>query len=187
MIRRNTWLALGILALVATLALLISRPRGNEVEALTPTPKPFWSVESSEIVGLTIEDTRAASTIELERHPEDLWRSVRPEGGAVDAARVERSVGWLASPSPRAQIMQVNDLSEFALDPPQYVIEVRLASGERLIFSVGRESPTGGSRYVLAPGIEEVFIVSNLGLDEVLTLPSELGAVEPTQVVSPAD
>ena len=77
--------------------------------------------------------------------------------------------------------MQGYELSDFALDSSQYIIEVVLANGECLGFSVGKVSPTGGSRYVLAPDIKGVLIVSNLELDEVLSLPAELVAVAPSE------
>ncbi len=110
-IRRNTWLTLGAFALVITVALLLSRSRKNgAVAEPTSTLEPLWNVESSEIVGLTIEDRVSDTTVQLERHPEDLWRSVGADNGPVDAARVERSVSWLASPSPKAQLLQGYEL-----------------------------------------------------------------------------
>ncbi len=100
--------------------------------------------------------------------------------GEVEVASVERAVSWLSSPNTRARLTEVEDLSDFRLDVPEYRVKLLLSNGEQRSFIVGRETPTGGSRYIASPGTEGVWIVSALGLDEVLDL---LQLPEP----SPAD
>ncbi|HEX9674452.1 MAG TPA: DUF4340 domain-containing protein [Anaerolineales bacterium] len=175
MIRKTTWIVLAAFGVVLLAAFLLnsSRDESAPVET-TPAPQPLWTVASEEIVGLIVEDLQAGETIELERDPEDLWHIVSPRPGAADPARVERAVSWLASPAPRAEIPEATDLQPFQLDEPNYRIEVRLADGSKRTFSVGREAPTGGSRYVSLPGRVGVLVVTSFGLDEVLTLHRDL-------------
>jgi hypothetical protein len=174
MIRKTTWIVLATFGVVLLAAFLLnsSRDESAPVET-TPMPQPLWTVASEDIVGLLVEDLEAGETIELERDPEDLWKIVSA-AGSCRSRKVERAVGWLASPAPRAEIPEAADLQPFQLDEPRYRIEVRLADGSNLTFSVGREAPTGGSRYVSMAGRVGVLVVSSFGLDDVLTLHRDL-------------
>ncbi len=175
MIRRQTVVVLLVFAALVVLAVVLNRSTGQEpTPELTPTPEPVWSVESSEIVGLTVEDLRQELTLELARDEEDLWRLVQPEAMPADAARVERAVGWLSEPRPRAEIFDALDLSAFELDEPHYRIQAELADGGTLELTIGREAPTGGSRYALFSGRLGVLVFSSVGLDEVLQLGPDL-------------
>jgi hypothetical protein len=95
---------------------------------------------------------------------------------------VERALSWLASPAPRAELPDAIDLEPFQLDEPNYRVEITLRDGRTLGFLVGREAPTGGSRYVSLAGRAGVLVVSSFGLDEVLTLQRDL---LPTPTPSP--
>jgi len=171
MIRRNTWIAVGIFAIVVVLALLLNQTNESPT-ALEPisTPTPLWSVSPEEIVAIIVEERVTGTVLEVERNVEDLWRMTRPDQAPADAARIERAASWLSAPTPQAQLFDVEDLSEFRLDSPDYRIQLLLSNGRQLRLSVGREAPTGGSRYVISPEMEGVLIMSTLGLDEVLSL-----------------
>jgi len=175
MIRRNTWITLGVFGLVLVAAILVRQQQQAEP---TPTPSasiaPFWQVESSEIVSLTVEDLQAGTVLQLERDPEDLWQIVVPETLPADPARVERAVAWLSAPTPRAEVLDAIDLTAFELDQPQFRVEIVLSNGERHEFSVGRPAPTGDSRYASSPGRAGVQILSLVGLEEVLNLAADL-------------
>ncbi|MFV1858028.1 MAG: DUF4340 domain-containing protein [Anaerolineales bacterium] len=171
MVRRSTWIALGAFAAVILSALILNQTQKEGPRpAATPPPDPLWTVQSADIVALIIEDLTAGYLLQFERHEEDLWRMVRPEQGEAEVASVERAVSWLSSPNPRAKLTEVEDLSDYRLDLPEYRVTLLLSNGEKLSLMVGRETPTGGSRYIALPGTEGVWIVSTLGLDEVLDL-----------------
>lgn len=175
MIRRNTRIMLGVFVVLVAVALVVSRTSSGEPE-LTPTaaPEPVWNLQSSDIVGITVEDLAGGQVIELTRDEQDLWRMVQPQEMAVDAARVERAASWLAAPRPRAEILDPGDLSAFELDSPQYRIGVQTADGDQLQLTIGREAPTGGSRYALVGAQLGVKVFSSAGLDEVLQLGPDL-------------
>ncbi len=177
MIRRSTWMAIGGLGAVVVLALVLSQiGRPEAAPKPTPVPQALWDVPAAEIAVITIEDRDEGRVLEFERSAEELWKVTRPVEGPADVAQVERAASWLASPSPRAQIFDVESVEQFGLVSPAYRIQILLANGIQLEFSVGRETPTGSSRYIISPGIEGVVIVSSLGLDEVLGLLSILDA-----------
>lgn len=186
MIRRNTWITLGVFGLVLVAAILV-RQRQQAEPAPTPSAslEPLWQVESSDIVGLTVEDLQAGTVLQLERDPEDLWQIVLPETLPADPARVERAVAWLSAPTPRAEVLDSIDLTAFALDQPEFRVEIVLSNGERHEFSVGRQSPTGDSRYASSPGRLGVQILSLVGLEEVLNLAIDL-LPTPTPTMTPS-
>ena len=192
MVRRSTWIVVAAFGVVLLAAFLLNPSRQQaEPAETTPTPMPMWTVASDEIVGLVVENLQAGERIELVRDPVDLWRTVSPVAGPADAARVEQAVSWLAAPSPRAELPEVTDLAPFELAEPVYRVEVSLRDGRRLSFSVGREAPTGGSRYVSLEGRSGVLVVSSFGLEEVLTLqpdllPTPTPSAVPTEVPTEA-
>ena len=177
MIRRNTWIAIGGLAAVVILALVLNQSGQPEV---TPQPtqvlQALWAVPADEIAAITIEDLAEGRVLEFERSAEELWKITLPVERPAEVAQVERAARWLASPTPRAQIFDVESLEQFGLVSPIYRIQILLANGNQFEFSVGRSTPTGNSRYVLSPAIKGVFVMSSLGLNEVLDLFSMLDA-----------
>lgn len=175
MIRRNTRIVLLLFVGVLLAALVISRnSAGTTVPSPTASPEPVWSLESSDIVAVTVEDLESDQVVELMRDEQDLWRMVRPDELAVDAARVERAASWLAAPSPRAEILDAQDLADFELDDPHFRISVTTSSGDQLVLTLGREAPTGGSRYASFGERPGVLVFSTVGLDEVLQLGPDL-------------
>jgi len=181
MVRRNTWIALAVFAAVVLSAVILNQTQKEQPPpAVTPEPDPLWSIQSADIVALTVEDLAASNVLQFERSVEYLWRMVGQEPGEADVASVERAVSWLSAPSPRDQLTNFDDLSDFQLDAPDYRVEIELASGDRLSFTVGRETPTGGSRYIASPNAEGIWIVSSLGLDEVLGL-FQIAETSPTE------
>ncbi|MEE9216600.1 MAG: DUF4340 domain-containing protein [Anaerolineales bacterium] len=179
MIRRNTWIAIGVLAVTVILALVLNQTEEPGV-ALEPTPAPqsLWAVSTDEIVAITVEDRAAGRVLKFERSAEDLWKMIGPDEGPTDAARVERAASWLSSPSPQAQLFDIENLEEFGLIAPEYRVQMLLANGSQLEFSVGRETPTGSSRYVISPRIDGILIMSSLGLGEVLGLVTIINTLE---------
>ncbi len=189
MIRRNTRIVLLLFVGVLLAALIISRNSAGTAEP-TPTesPEPVWSLESSDIVGVTVEDLESDQVVELVRDEQDLWKMVRPDELAVDAARVERAVSWLAAPSPRAEILDAQELADYELDDPHFRISVTTAGGDQLVLTLGREAPTGGSRYASFEERQGVLVFSTIGLDEVLQLgPDLIPTATPTNTPTPTE
>ena len=200
MIRKKTWILLASFGVVLAAYLVFDAVQSDGLSVeVTPSPEPLWSVASEDIVGVVVEDLEALESLELMRDEEQLWQIIEPDLGPADAARVERAVSWLTSPSPRSEILDVPDLAAFQLEAPLFRVELLMADGEKLSFDIGRESPTGGARYVSVPGRPGVFTFSTFGLDEVLTLREDLLATPtvepaltelsetPTGTVQPAD
>lgn len=188
MIRRNTWILVGLFAVLLALVLVWNptAEEGGSEQTPTATLAPIWSVSTEEIREILVENLSNETKIHLSRDEESGWIAVEPEMEQVDAARIERGASWIANPSPRAVIADQSELEIFGLVPPAYRIEIRLLSGESMTLLVGREAPTGGSRYAMVPDSNDVILFSLFGINEVLNLEEDLlPTPTPTQSVVP--
>jgi hypothetical protein len=189
MIRRTTWITLGVFGALLVAALVVRQQLESQpTPTVSPPPEPLWRVESADIATLTVENLKAGTVLQLTRDAGDLWQIVLPQAQPADAARVERAVAWVAAPTPRAALPDALQLADYGLEDPEFRVEIVMVSGERHEFSVGRTSPTGDSRYATTPGRSGVQILSLVGLEEVLNLEADLlptATPEPTATPTP--
>lgn len=191
MIRRSTWVVLA--SFVGLLGLYLwwsQQPTTSTEGEATPTPGPLWSVTPDQIQRIEVEDLETGQRVSAQRQAEVGWSVTEPEGALQDAGRVERAATWLLAPVPRAEISPQEDLEPFGLADPSYSVTVTLSGGTELVLEVGRETPTGSSRYVNFAGRQGVLVFSQAGLDEGLGLLRDLIApatptVAPTATRTP--
>lgn len=186
MIRRTTWVLVGVLvAAVAGTVWWSNRPPAVPSDQ-TPTPEPVWQVDSSTIQSIRIEDLEGGTIVEVERNAVEAWHLVQPTPGPADAGRVERGATWLALPQPHSILHDVQDLAAFGLDQPSKKIVVIFQDGSQQELAVGRTDPTGSVIYVQASGSTDVLLFNAFGLDEVLGLLDPIPTAPPTATPSPA-
>jgi hypothetical protein len=185
MIRRGTWIVLAVFVGLLGVYLWWSQQPATAPEGeATPTPGPLWSVTAEQIQKIEVEGLEAGLQVVAQRQAGVGWAVIEPEGAVQDAGRVERAATWLLAPIPRAEIGPQEDLEPFGLAEPSYKVTVTLSGGTELVLEIGRETPTGGSRYVNFAGREGVLVFTQAGLDEVLGLLSDL-IPTPTPIVPP--
>lgn len=182
MIRRSTWIVLGIFVVVLVAAFLWTRFKPEQAEAPPQvTVEPLWSLSENEIAGLRLEDMLSGDVVELRRDADGIWRLEEPEIAVADAARVERAVSWLTSPTPHSSIASVGSLEPFGLDEPLQKVTVFLVDGTSMPLDIGRQAPTGSFVYLRRPDRQEVLTVSSYGLQEVLDLLDDVPLAQPTE------
>jgi len=179
MIRRSTWILLTTFVVLLAGAILWSRSKPGLEEAAqagaTPTAEPLWSVPSTDIVGLRLEDLQTGVVVEVRRGDEQTpWRMIAPVEGPADAARVEWAVNSLLSPRPRGTLPATDDLAPFGLANPSRRVTVFLRGDVARSFEIGRISPTGGVFYVAVPGHPEIVLLNEFSLADVLSLLDDL-------------
>jgi hypothetical protein len=179
MIRRSTWIFLSAFVVVLAGAILWSRskpgPEGAGQADATPTAEPLWSVPSTDIVGLRLEDLQTGLVVEVRRGDEQTpWRMTAPVEGPADAARVEWAVNSLLSPRPRGTLPAPADLAPFGLAEPSRRVTVFLRDDVARSFEIGRISPTGGVFYVAVPGRPEIVLLNEYSLTDALSLLDDL-------------
>jgi len=187
MIRRTTWILIGLLAAAVVGALAWTRRTPPAETDLTPTPAAIWEVDSASIQSIRLEDAVSGSVVEVERNPEEAWHLVQPTPGPADAGRVERSAAWLALPRPAGVLRDVEDLAAFGLDEPAIKIVVVFQDGSRKELNIGHTDPTGSVVYVQEPDSRDILLIRRFGLDEVLGLLDPIPLAAPTATSTPAE
>jgi hypothetical protein len=185
MVRRATWIVLGIFA--AVLAFTIwwaSRPsQGIEGQA-TPAAGPLWELDTAQVRSIRLENLTDGEAMEVMRDPLDVWRVVEPVTGRADAARVEQALSSLASPQPQTILSSVQDLEPYNLATPERRVTITMKDGTDYRFDVGRATPTGSGIYIRVEDAEDVVVLSQYVLEDVLGLLDEVPLV-PTATPSP--
>lgn len=181
MIRRGTWITLGVFVAVLAFALWWGkeRPAGSSEPEATPTAEPLWQLESSDVTALRVEDLSGGRAAEVRRREEGGWEVLQPPGGALTDDVVEMAITWLESPRPRADLSSAGELAVYGLEPPRARITLSLRDGSSRVLEVGSETPSGTTTYVRLPGSGAVFVVSKYGLSQVLGLAED--AYSPTE------
>jgi hypothetical protein len=143
---RAAWLlAAGTLLLAALAWLEPGLDRGV-------TWRPLTDLSGHAVQGVRLFD-RGGLVLALERSTVG-WSLVAPKPGPADAARVERLLGLLSTPSLR-QVGRVDGrLGEFGLDDPEVVLEI-----DGLPIAFGGLDPASGHRYVAYRG--EVHLIGD--------------------------
>jgi hypothetical protein len=173
MIRRSTWIALGVFAVLLALAVWWSRQdSADPVELVggTPAPAPLWEFTSDQIVTLRVESSGDDKVLEVTRDPDTGWRMTSPVAEPADAARVESVVTWLASPQVRGELPDADDLAPFGLETPAYRFRIQTRDDAEYSLEVGRSAPTGGWVYVRVPSRAGILLISEYGVQDVIDL-----------------
>lgn len=171
MIRRGTWMMLGIFAALLACALIWQRagPQPAPDATLAPTQPPLWELATDQIVRLRIEDLWAGDRLDLFRRADGAWLAADADR-EPDPGRVQRALDWLAGPRPRARVADASDLQAFGLVEPSSRVTLWLADRTQVVLEIGAQVPTASAAYVRVDGSPEVLVVSTFGLDEVLGL-----------------
>lgn len=187
MIRRGTWISLGLFVVVLAFALWWTRgrPGSSGPPETTPTIEPIWELDSTQVVGLRIDDLAGSRVVELRRKDADGWELVQPISGTIDDAQVETALSWLASPRPRGVLAEPDDLEPYGLSEPVVRVTVTLGDGSTRVLEVGAETPGGTTTYARLPGEQGVLVVSKYGLGQVLGLVDD--AFAPTATPTAAE
>jgi hypothetical protein len=169
MIRRPTWIALFLLAVLAAFAVFLSRKEETPQAAQeTPTPaeKALFANEKGRVTGLSILSAEG-QTVEISRGVDGSWVLTQPEQvpadqGQAEAAAVQvgviQSLGSVDAP-----------LDAVGLDKPAYTIKVTIAGGVTHTLEIGDKTPTEAGYYArLDAG--DVLILSEAGIASLLTL-----------------
>lgn len=168
MIRRSTWIALGLFGLVLLGAVIWTRQSDEELDReATPTAEALWELEAAEILALSIADLDSNAEVAARRHPERGWELDSPPGAIANAGSIERTATSLMVLRPRSTL-SADDLAPYGLSPAGFRLHLQLADGTSRVLLIGREAPTGGVRYAALPQSSEVLLLSSFSLQDVI-------------------
>jgi hypothetical protein len=155
MIRRSTWVTLGIFAIVLVAAIIIRQTGQKAAADATPTPGSayLFSAQDSAIIGLRITDTDENS-VAVQRAEDGSWSLIQ----LVSQAESLRVVSTLDTRP---------ELTAIGLEPPQYRVAVTLADGQQQAAEIGSTTPTSSGYYARLEG-GDLQVVSKTGLDSLV-------------------
>ncbi len=200
MIRRSTWIALALFAVLAGVAYGATRYKSQKSEAeATPsaTPVELVSFSLNDVVGVEIQGPD--QTVVLRRSdPKADWQVVQPapQGNEfADQQRIISAVYSLIAPSVLTTLSDTSDLKALGLDKPTYIIKVRLKDGQTWQMNVGNQTPIQSGYYVQVG--KQIAVVDKYSLSSVLELlqapplatpfptPEATGQANPTSTPTP--
>ena len=97
MIKRNTWILLGIFVIVLAFALYYQNSPKKSAVSATPTSTTtelFKNLDEKLISTLRIEDT-GGKAVALGRDSAGVWVVTEPKGGSTDVTQAETAVSQL--------------------------------------------------------------------------------------------
>jgi hypothetical protein len=176
MIRRSTWILLGLFALVLAFAWGLQRFQSQRQASITPTAaagdQQLLDIQGSAVASLSVENDRGQSLV-LGRDTAGLWTILEPQGGGeTDTGRAESAITQLLSLRSQYALEMPDNLEDYGLLTPAYTLTLALNGGEKHVILVGKEAPVVSGYYIrLDGGLPQV--VSKFSLDPVLEMIAE--------------
>lgn len=173
MIRRNTWVLLGIFALLLVVTFVLQQTGAGEPDAAdvpTSAVRPnLFTFTADQVVSVRIENLDGVA-VEAEKSG-DVWLLVQPEAAAdlVDQSRIEGLLGQLAAVRVLTDSAINGSLSALQLQYPPHQLTVRLSSGEERVLAIGESSIANTGYYVSLDGAAPQ-LVSKSALDSFIEL-----------------
>ena len=165
MIRRSTWVILGILLGLIFITIIVSKRKPNQSADITPTAFKNNLVSESimEIVSVQI-DNSTDEYLELSRENNDEWIITNPDGENLDKNVIENAVTEFATTRILSELIPAPSKNATGLDNPGYIIYLGYSNGDKDTFIVGNRTQTESGYYVLS-GEDKVYVVTPSGVD----------------------
>ena len=173
MIRRSTWITLGIFAIVVVAAVIIRQTEERVAAQVTPTPglTYLFDVGDSSIIALRVTDS-SEDSVAVQRAEDGSWSLVQPAGEQADQERIDSLVSQAQTLRVVTALDTQPDLAAVGLDQPQYHLSITLADGQNQVAEIGDSTPTGSGYYARLQG-GAMQVVSKSGVDSLVGLLSD--------------
>jgi hypothetical protein len=196
MVRRSTWIMLGIFVLLVGFAVVFQRYQTKQAEnapTATPTVPPVYllSLGDAQVNDIKIADS-TGSYIDLYLDPtSSKWAIEGVPTDQADSSKIEGIGTQLLSLQVQEALTETISLSAIGLDTPSYTITVTTASNSQSVTYVGMQTAIGSGYYV-RENDGPVMIVSKSELDQIINvlkepplLPTATPEVTPTETLVP--
>ncbi len=173
MIRRTTWIILGLFVILLAFAWFLQRTKANTALQSTATPgiQNLFEIDENNIASITIEDVQG-NKVSLGRDDQDLWSLTEPQVDATDVGAAESNVSQLISLTVLSTLDPVPPPAATGLDQPADTITIQTKDGKEVKIQVGKQTPIANGYYVQVDQ-GAVSVVSKFGLESVLTMLTE--------------
>ena len=198
MIKRSTWILLGIFGVVLVFAIYYQYSPRKAVVKATSTPGAtvlFKNVDEKSISALRVEDINGQA-VALGRDTTGVWAVTEPKGGPTDVSQAEMAVSQLLELESTASLDPSSDLGIFGLSKASYTVTITMNGGEKYVLLIGDVTPTQNGYYARL-NQEPPDIVNKASIDALVGLlahppfvatPTSEATVTPTAgTVTPVD
>ena len=174
--KRSTLVALVIFLVLAGLVFYLRQqdPVTEESEITSAPPAEFLLTDTDGIpTSIDIQSSDGQQVV-IARNADGVWvlekpiETGAPQGGEADQASAEAASTQLSS----LRIVSRPEVSPdiAGLVPPSYILIVKLSSGGEKTVRIGDLTPTGSGYYANVNDNDKVLIISQTGLDALLTM-----------------
>jgi hypothetical protein len=170
MIRKSTWMLLGVFALLLVSVFLWNRVRNSQdINAESESQMEFFfDLREGQIVGLEFSSVDSSRVV-MQKNVAGDWMFVEPEYGNPDLAQIESLLFELASFRVISTVSSQLEKNVIGLAPPQYTLNVELNTGELIQAFFGDETPTQGGYYAYREG-QSILVVNGLTVENLINL-----------------
>jgi hypothetical protein len=171
MIRRNTWVLLGVFIIVAAGAFFFQRMQQKKAEA-QPTATPAYTTlidfGTHKILRVSINDDTGRSII-LTQDSQGNYTPSPEEYSHLNADTVSNAMVEIRGLNVLNSLETVPALNVIGLEKPHYTIHITLDDGAGYVLQIGDKTPTGTGYYVSVDGKSPV-VVDGTGLSAIIDL-----------------
>ncbi len=193
MMRRSTWIVLGVFVVLAGFTFFFERYQTNKAgnsATATPTSVPNYLLN---LGGATVEDIKIADntgkSIYLFRDPVSSgWAILGYPADKVDSAKVDQISSQLSTLQVQDTLTETVPLEAIGMAPAAYTITLSTSSGSKVSMLVGTLTAIGSGYYVQNDA-GKLAIVSKTGLEDIINLlntppllPTATPEVTPTEI-----
>jgi hypothetical protein len=184
MIRRSTWIWVGLFAIALVAAFIYQRTKENVQADATPTAglTYLFDVQDSEVIGLRITGA-GGDSVAMQRGEGGEWELSEPEGEPADQSRIDSAVTQVETLRVLSTLEQEPDADVIGLDPAEHRLAITLANGESQEALIGSETPTGSGYYARLEGGGPLQVANKTSVDSVLELLND-PPIAPTPTVT---
>ena len=201
MIRRSTWIVVGVLLVLIGVTVYLQRnpgtlPSGTPTPSITPVAQVLSQGSSADVSQINIQPAQGQALV-LQKGTNGEWRFEPDTGEVVDQGKVQQLLDTLYGLIVQSAVPSDTPLDAMGLTVPQQVISLQLSNGQSLRIQIGNQTPTGSGYYLrVNDGLTSVvdqYSVSTLisGLDKQSFLPptptpAETGTAQVTPALTPS-
>ncbi|MDD5369747.1 MAG: DUF4340 domain-containing protein [Anaerolineaceae bacterium] len=162
MIRKNTWIMLGLLLILAVTAFILPRVKGSASRAtvtITPSER-LLSGEKANFIKIRLSGV-FSKPVTLQKNNQGVWTVIDPQGLKYDSNQLNSAVDGLTSSAVLNQLPTQPSKEDMGLLDPTFIIEGTQNNGTLTVINVGKLSPTGSGYYVQQDSNQAILVSSS--------------------------
>ena len=184
MIRRTTWIILGVFIVLLGVMWYLQRNKPATVVQATPTPgrQYLFDVQESNIKRLEVANNLGQRVV-LGRDSSGVWSLEEPKANATDVGQAESAVTQLVTLSVVNTMTATPQPEASGLNSPTDVVTLTMNSGPLQIAYFGKTTPIQNGYYAQLGKDGQVMVVNSNNVDaflRILDSPPILGTATPT-------